>query len=162
MTINELKSLISGIEGAMNARANKINFIVVPCEDGVVKINTTVAIDKDTKNHKAFNMEAAVAEYKAWEAEGALKAAKRANKPAKVAGPNPEAQARREALDAVITAMDPFADRTATDIMNAITGSVDFNLTRMSVGQAARRLVEKGVLTVNTHEGDKKPYYTKA
>jgi len=162
MTINELKNLISGIEGAMNARTNKINYIVVPCEDGVVKINTTVAMEKDTKNHKAFNMEAAVAEYKAWEAETALKAAERANKPVKVSGPNPEAQARRDALDAIISAMPAFADCTATDIMKNIEGSVDFTLTPMNVGQAAKRLVEKGVLTVGTHEGDKKSYYTKA
>ncbi len=162
MTINELKNLISGIEGATNARANKTNFIVVPCEDGVVKINTTVAMEKDTKNHKAFNMEAAVAEYKAWEAETALKAAEKANRPVKVKGPNPEAQARRDELDAVIGAMPSFTDRTATDIMNAIEGKVAFTLTPMNVGQSAKRLVEKGVLVVATKDGDKKSYYTKA
>jgi hypothetical protein len=62
MTINELKNLITGIEGAQNARNNKTNFIVVPCEDGVAKVNVQVALAKDTKNHTAFNMEAAVAE----------------------------------------------------------------------------------------------------
>ena len=160
MTINELKTLISGIEGAMNARTNKINYIVVPCEDGVVKINTTVAMEKDTKSHKAFNMEAAIAEYKAWEAENALKAAEKANKPVKVKGPNPEAQARRDELDAAIMAMPSFAEMTATDIANAV--KVSYDVSPMLAGSAARRLVEKGVLVVTNRENDNKPYYTKA
>ena len=81
MTISELKALISGIEGAVNGRQNKTNFVIVPCEDGIVKVSTAVAIDKDTKTHKAFNMEAAIAEYRAWEAEGIARAAEKANKP---------------------------------------------------------------------------------
>lgn len=161
MTINELKNLIAGIDGAMNARANKSNFIVVPCEDGIVKINTIVAQDKDNKAHKAFNMEAAVAEYKAWEASTALRAAERANKPVKVKGPNVEAQARRDELDAVIRAMPAFAEYTATDIKNAIEGKVSFTLTPMNVGQSARRLVASGELVMTNKDEDKKPYYTK-
>lgn len=160
MTINELKNMISGIEGAVNARANKVNFVVIPCEDGIVKVNTVVASEKDGNHRKAFNMEAAVAEYKAWEAEGALRAAERANKPAKVKGPNPEAQARRDELDAAITAMPAFTDYTATDISKVV--KVSYDATPMLVGSAAKRLVEKGVLTVSSRENDKKPYYTKA
>ena len=89
MTISELKTLIAGIEGAVNGRQNKTNFVIVPCEDGIVKISTAVAIDKDTKTHKAFNLEAAIAEYKAWQNEVALREVERANKPAKPTGPNP-------------------------------------------------------------------------
>jgi hypothetical protein len=107
-------------------------------------------------------MEAAIAEYKAWEAETALKAAERANRPAKPKGPNPEAQARRDELDATIAAMPSFTEYTATNIMDAINGTVAFNLTPMNVGQSAKRLVEKGVLAVATKDGDKKSYYTKA
>lgn len=162
MTINELKNLIAGIEGAQNARNNKTNFIVIPCEDGVAKVNVQTALAKDTKNHTAFNMDAAVAEYKAWEAETALKAAEKAAKPKTVKGPNPEAQARRDELDAKIAALPSFAEYTATDIRNALGNSVADNVLVMQVGSAAKRLVEKGVLTVSTHDGDKKSYYTKA
>ena len=162
MTINELKTILSGIEGAQNARANKTNFIVVPCEDGIVKVNMQVALAKDTKNHTAFNMEAAVAEYKAWEAENALKVAEKAAKPKPVKGPNPEAQARRDELDAKIAALPSFVEYTATDIRNALGNTVADNVLVMQVGSAARRLVEKGVLVATTRDGDKKPYYTKA
>ena len=162
MTINELKNIITGIEGAQNARNNKTNFIVVPCEDGIAKVNVQIALAKDTKNHTAFNMEAAVAEYKAWEAETALKAAERASRPVKVKGPNPEAQARRDELDAKIAALPAFTEYTATDIRKALGNSVAENVLVMQIGSAAKRLVEKGVLVASTREGDKKSYYTKA
>lgn len=162
MTINELKNAILNFDGAQNARNNKTNFIVVPCEDGVAKVNVQAALAKDTKNHTAFNMDAAVAEYKAWEAETALKAAEKAAKPKTVKGPNPEAQARRDELDAKIAALPAFTEYTATDIRNALGNTVADNVLVMQVGSAAKRLVEKGVLTVATHDGDKKSYYTKA
>ena len=162
MTINEVLTAVMGIAGATNVRANKSNFIAIPCEDGIAKVEIKAALMKDTKNHKAFNFEAAVAEYKAWEAEAALREAERAARPAKPKGPNPEAQARRDELDKVIGEMPSFTDCTATDIMNAITGKVAFNLTPMNVGQSAKRLVDKGILVVGTHEGDKKAYYSKA
>ena len=162
MTINDVLSTVMGIAGATNARANKTNFIVVPCEDGIAKVEVKTALAKDTKNHTAFNMEAAIAQYKAWEAERALKAAERANKPVKVKGPNPEAQARRDELDAKIAALPSFTEYTATDILNALAGQVGENVLVMQVGSSAKRLVEKGILTVGTREGDKKSYYTKA
>lgn len=162
MNKTEILNKILEIPGASMARQNKANFIAIPGDDGVVKVSVGTALAYDTKAHKAFNLEAAVAEYKAWEAEAALREAERANKPVKVKGPNPEAQARRDELDAVIGAMPSFTDCTATDIMNAIEGKVAFTLTPMNVGQSAKRLVEKGVLTVGNREGDKKSYYTKA
>ena len=162
MNKTEILNTILSIPGASMARQNKANFVVIPADDGIVKVNVGTALAVDTKAHKAFNLEAAVAEYKAWEAEAALREAERANKPVKVKGPNPEAQARRDELDAVIGAMPSFTDCTATDIMNAIEGKVPFTLTPMNVGQSAKRLVEKGVLTVGNREGDKKSYYTKA
>lgn len=161
MTIAELKSLIAGIDGAVNGRQNKTNFIVVPCEDGTAKIAVTVALAEDTKTHKAFNLDAAVAEYRAWETEGALRAAERANKPAKVKGPNPEAEARRQALDALVAGLPSFTDYTATDIMNALAGQLADNVTVMAVGSSAMRLVDKGILTVTLDE-KKKKHYTKA
>ena len=164
MTINELKSLIAGIEGVQNARSNKTNFMVVPCEDGVAKISVGVALAKDTKTHSAFNMEAAIAEYRAWEAENALKAAEKAARPIKVKGPNPEAQARKDELDAKVMALPSFTEYTATDIRNALAGQIAENVTVMAVGQSAHRLVDAGVLVMTKSDNpkDKKPYYTKA
>lgn len=162
MTINDVLSAVMGIAGATNARANKSNFIVVPCEDGIAKVEVKTALAKDTKNHTAFNMEAAIAEYKAWEAEKALKEAERATRPVKVKGPNPEAEARRKALDAQVAGLPSFTDYTATDILNALAGQVAENVTVMAVGSSAKRLVEAGVLTVGNREGDKKSYYSKA
>ena len=161
MTKNDVLSAVLGLEGATMCRANKTNFIAVPVEDGYVKVSIGTALAEDTKNHKAFNFEAATAEYKAWEAEGALRAAERANKPVKVKGPNPEAEARRQELDTKVTALPSFTDYTATDIMNALKGQLAENVTVMAVGSSAMRLVEKGILTMTVDE-KKKKHYTKA
>jgi len=162
MNTNEILNTILAIPGAQMARANKTNFVVIPTEEGYAKVAVSATLAKDTKAHKAFNAEAAIAEYKAHEAEVALREAERANKPVKVKGVNPEAEARRNELDSVIGSMPSFTEYTATNIMDAINGKVAFTLTPMNVGQSAKRLVEKGVLTVSTREGDQKSYYTKA
>ena len=161
MNKNDVLSTILAIEGATMCRANKTNFVAIPTDDGIVKVNIGTALAMDTKNHKAFNFDAAVAEYKAWEAEGALRAAERANKPVKVKGPNPEAEARRQELDAKVGALPSFTDYTATDILNALAGQLADNVTVMAVGSSAMRLVEKGVLTVTVDE-KKKKHYSKA
>lgn len=163
MTTNEILSTIKSISGAAMGRANKTNFIVIPTEEGgYVKVSVTEAMMKDTKNHKAFNADAAIAEYKAWEAETALRAAERASRPTKVKGVNPEAQARRDDLDAKVTALPSFTEYTATNIHDALAGQIADNVTVMAVGQSAKRLVEKGVLVATMKDGDKKTYYTKA
>jgi len=161
MTKNEILSTILSIAGAEKCRANKTNFIAIPTEDGIVKVSVGTALAEDTKNHKAFNFEAAKADYKAWEAEGALRAAERANKPVKVKGPNPEAEARRNELDAKVAGLPAFTDCTATDIMNALAGQIADNVTVMAVGSSAMRLVEKGILTMTLDE-KKKKHYSKA
>jgi hypothetical protein len=161
MNTNEILNTILSVPGAQMCRANKSNFIAIPTDDGVVKVNIGNALMVDTKNHKAFNFEAAAAEYKAWEAETALKAAERANKPAKVKGPNVEAEARRQALDAKLSALPSFTDYTATDLLNALAGQVEENVTVMAVGSSAMRLVDQGVFTVSVDE-KKKKHYTKA
>ena len=161
MNKSEILSTILAMPGAQMARANKTNFVAIPCEDGIVKVNIGMALAEDTKNHKAFNFDAATAEYKAWEAEGALRAAERANKPVKVKGPNPEAEARRVALDNMIAGLPSFTAYTATDIMNALAGQLADNVTVMAVGSSAMRLVEKGVLSMSVDE-KKKKHYTKA
>ena len=162
MNKNEILNTILAIPGAQMARVNKTNFVIIPGEDGVTKVSIGTALSIDTKNRKAFNAEAAIAEYKAYEAEVALREAEKASKPVKVKGPNPEAQARRDELDAKVSALPAFTEYTATDILNALAGQVAESVTVMAVGQSAKRLVEKGVLTVGNREGDKKSYYTKA
>lgn len=158
MNKSEILSTILAIPGAQMARQNKTNFVAIAGEDGIVKVAVSAALAEDTKNHKAFNMDAAVAEYKAWEAESALRAAERANKPVKVKGPNPEAEARRQALDAQVAGLPSFTDYTATDILNALAGQVAENVTVMAVGSSAMRLVEQGVLTMTLDEKKKKHY----
>ena len=161
MTKNDVLSTILAIAGAEKCRTNKTNFIAIPTEDGVVKVTIGTALAEDTKNHKAFNFEAAAAEYKAWEAASALRAAERANKPVKVKGPNPEAEARRQELDAKVSNLPSFTEYTATDILNALAGQVAENVTVMAVGSSAMRLVDKGILTLTMDE-KKKKHYTKA
>lgn len=161
MKKNDVLSTILALEGAQMARQSKSNFVAIPCEDGIVKVSIGTALAEDTKAHKAFNFDAAVAEYKAWEAETALKAAERANRPAKVKGPNPEAEARRQALDNQVAGLPSFTDYTATDILNALAGQVADNVTVMAIGSSAMRLVDQGILTMTLDE-KKKKHYTKA
>jgi hypothetical protein len=158
MNYSDVLSAVMAIPGAEKCRANKTNFIAVPTEDGYVKVAVSVALAKDTNSHKAFNFEAATAEYKAWEAESALRAAERANKPVKVKGPNPEAEARRQALDAKLSALPAFSGYTATDIMNALAGQIAENVTVMAIGCSAMCLVEQGILTVEVDDKKKKRY----
>lgn len=160
MTNSEILSTVLAMPGAQMCRVNKTNFIAIPTEDGYAKVAIGTALAKDTKAHKAFNFDAATAEYKAWEAETALRIAERANKPVKVKGPNPEAEARRQALDAQVAGLPAFTDYTATDILNALAGKVADNVTVMAVGSSAQRLVEQGLLTMTLDE-KKKKHYTK-
>lgn len=160
MTNTEILNTILLLPGAQMARKNDVNFVIVPTEDGYAKVAVSALLAKDKKNAKAFNAEAAIAEYKAHEAEVALREAEKATKPKKVAGPNPEAQARRDELDAKITSLPSFTDYTATDIHAALSGQIADNVMVMHVGQSAHRLVEKNVLTVEVK--DKKNYYSKA
>ena len=165
MTNAEILSTILNIPGAVMCRVNKTNFIVVPTEDGYAKIAVGTALAKDTKTHKAFNFEAAKEAYKAYEAEVALREAEKANKPVKEKGPNPEAEARRQALDAQIAGLPAFTDYTATDILSALQGQVAENVTVMAVGSSAMRLVDQGLITVEVRKDEKNPkgkkYYTK-
>lgn len=158
MTKNDVLSMVMSLEGAEKCRANKVNFIAIPTDEGVVKVSVGLALAEDTKRYKAFNFEAAKAEYKAWEAENALKEAERASKHARVAGPNPEAEARRQNLDNLIANMPAFTNYTATDIYNALADKLDSKMTLMAVGSAAKRLVEHGVLTLTLDENKKKHY----
>ena len=165
MNKTELINSILSNEGAVMCRANKTNFIAIPTEDGIIKVAVSVALDKDTKTNKAFNLDAAVAEYKAYEAEVALREAEKANKPVKEKGVNVEAQARRDAMDKAIAELPAFADKNATEI-TAMLVEVGFLPAEpkplpMQTGQSALRLVANGILTVGEDEKGKR-IYTKA
>ena len=160
MTISEILAHVLTLDGAVMGRRSKTNYVVIPIEDGYATVKITKAIMVDNKRTHGFNYEAAVAEYKAWEAEAALRVAESANHVVKTKGPNPEAQARRDELDAAIEALPSFAEYTATDIANAV--KVSYEVTPMLAGSAAKRLVAKGVLIPSARENDKKTYYTKA
>ena len=165
MNKTEILNTILSIPGAVMARANKTNFIAIPTEDGIVKVAVTDALDKDTKTCKAFNLEAAVAEYKAYVAETARKAVEKANKPVKEKGVNAEAQARRDAMDKAIAELPAFTDKNATEI-TAMLVEVGFLPAEpkplpMQTGQSALRLVANGILTVGEDEKGKR-IYTKA
>ena len=164
MKMNDVVNAILSLStDAAMCRTNKTNFVAIPTEDGIVKVNLSVALAKDTKNHTAFNFEAAKAEYKAYTAEVARKEAEKASKPVKVKGVNPEAQARRDAMDAAIAELPSFTDYTATDIKDALVavGFLPADAMPMQAGQSALRLVERGVLTVREDEKGKR-FYSKA
>lgn len=160
MNTNELFSnLIDSNPGSALCRSGKSNFVAIPGEivDGVqtyLKVSVTTALYKDTKTHAAFDFDSAKAEYEAW----AVAQAEKPEKTATAKVPNLEAQARREALDAAIEGLDAFEKLTATDILAALPDGLAPNV--MAVGSAAKRLVEKGVLTMDIVE--KKKYYSKA
>lgn len=162
MTINEVLNTVLGMPGATMVRVGKNNFVAIPCEDGIAKVRVGTALAKETKNHQPFDFEAASAAYTEWAAAGAEKAEKRANSPKKPKGPDPEAQARRDALDAAITALPAFDMATATDIFNMLSDE-DRPATRMMVGLSLKRLAEVGLVTYVTSEDpkDTKKYYTK-
>lgn len=161
MKKNDVLSTILAIEGAQMARQNNTNFVVIPSDEGYVKVAVGVALAKDTKTAKAFNAEAAIADYKAWEAESKLRDEQKANKPTKTKAVNTDAQARRDALDNTIADLAEIDNATATDILTALNGKVPSNVTVMAVGSSAMRLVDKGVLKV-TLDAKGKKHYTKA
>ena len=165
MNKNEILSTILSIDGAVECRANKTNFIAIPTEDGIVKVNVTVALGEDTKTCKAFNLEAAKSEYKAYVAELARKEAEKANKPVKEKGINVEAQARRDAMDKAIAELPAFTDKNATEITAMLVEAgflpAEPKPLPMQTGQSALRLVANGILTVGEDEKGKR-IYTKA
>lgn len=167
MTKNELMEALIGFGGA-NVRTGKTNFIAIPTGDAeqpYIGVKVTELLAKDTKSHSAFDFEAAKREYDLYQREAEVKAAERAAKPKAVKGPNPEAQARRDALDAAIKALPAFATATATEVLNMLPESAQpqSGIPSAQVGASLKRLVEAGeiVMTNSDDPKDRKPYYTK-
>lgn len=124
MTMQNLIDTIStACTGATMCRRSNSNFLAVPGDvvDGVqtyyaVKVSALLA--KDTKVNKAFDFDAAVAEY----AEFAAKQAEKAATPKKSSGADPAKQAAKEARKAALTEwmQNNPGEHTCTEIKEAM------------------------------------------
>jgi hypothetical protein len=158
MTTTEMISnILSQFPGATMVRRSKQNFIAVPMgenEDGVMeyaKVAVSTLLSKDTKTNSAFDFDAAVAEYEAYAATQAEKAAKpKAEK--KKSGADPEkvaAQAaRKEAALAWLIANS--GEHTATEVKAAI--DPENKVTIMQIGSDLKSLMQDGQITCEKHE----------
>ena len=160
MNMNEIiNSILSSNEGAVLCRTAKTNFIAIPTGDAnqpFVKVAVSNALAKDTKVNKAFDVVTAHAEYEKWIAEQTAKA----NTPKKERGVNVEAQARRDAMDAVLTEfinskMD--GEMSATDVLNGCKDVLPEGTMVMAVGSSLMRLADIGIVTFRL-DGKKKIY----
>lgn len=120
---NIIDAITSACTGATMCRRSNSNFLAVPgaVVDGVqtyyaVKVSALLA--KDTKTNKAFDFDAAVAEY----AEFAAKQAEKASTPKKSSGADPAKQAAKEARKTALAAWmkDNPGEHTCTEIKDAM------------------------------------------
>lgn len=160
MTMQNLIDTIStACTGATMCRRSNSNFLAVPGDvvDGVqtyyaVKVSALLA--KDTKVNKAFDFDAAVAEY----AEFATKQAEKSSAPKKSSGADPAKQATKEARKAALTEWmrENEGEHTCTEIKEAMP-KVYGECVIMTVGSDAKELFTAGVLDKRTEKG--KNYY---
>lgn len=156
-TIAEIRNLVSSITGATMCRSKSMgNFIAIPTDEGYVSVKVGTLLAKDTKTNKAFDIEAATAEY----AEFEKAQAERAAKPHKEKVVNVEAQARRDMLDEDIVAFFDGADAdrnyTVTEIWESFPA--DTFKTIMECGSACKRVASTGAIVCVT-EGRKNLYH---
>lgn len=157
-TITEIRNSISSMTDAVLCRNKTLgNFVAIPTEDGYVAIKVSALLNKDTENHKAFDVESAKAEYEAF----AKAQEEKANKPKKEKVVNAEAEARRLAQDAEVAMFFKTAEKgkryTATDVKNAVPAFAD--ITIMAVGSALLRCAKDGVIATEKGEKGKNLYF---
>ena len=120
---NLIDTISTACTGATMCRRSNSNFLAVPGDvvDGVqtyyaVKVSALLA--KDTKVNKAFDFDAAVAEY----AEFAAKQVEKATTPKKSSGADPAKQAAKEARKAALTEWmrENEGEHTCTEIKEAM------------------------------------------
>ena len=125
---NLIDTISTACTGATMCRRSNSNFLAVPGDvvDGVqtyyaVKVSALLA--KDTKVNKAFDFDAAVAEY----AEFAAKQAEKAATPKKSSGADPAKQAAKEARKAALTEwmQNNPGEHTCTEIKEAMPQVAD-------------------------------------
>lgn len=160
MTMQNLIDTIStACTGATMCRRSNSNFLAVPGDvvDGVqtyYAVKVSALLSKDTKVNKAFDFDAAVAEY----AEFAAKQAEKAATPKKSSGADPAKQAAKEARKAALTEWmkDNPGEHTCTEVKEAMP-EVYGECVIMTVGSDAKELFTAGVLDKRTEKG--KNYY---
>lgn len=156
-------TIVTGITevfpGATMCRRSNSNFLAIPGDvvDGVqtyYAVKVSALLSKDTKVNKAFDFDAAVAEY----AEFAAKQAEKAATPKKSSGADPAKQAAKEARKAALTEwmQDNPGEHTCTEIKEAMP-QVYGECVIMTVGSDAKELFTAGVLDRRNEKG--KNYY---
>ena len=163
MSTNEIfAAVLSQFPGAAMVRKSKQTFIAVPMgenEDGVMeyaKVAVSALLSKATKTNPAFDFDAAVAEYEAYAAEQAAKAAK--PKAERKSGADPEKVAAREARQKAMLAWliaNP-GEHTSSQIKDGMP-EVYGDQTIMTVGSDAKGLWESG--EINRREEKSKKFY---
>ena len=165
MTTNEiLSSVFSQFEGATLCRKGNSTFIAVPTginEDGVqtyASVKVSALLAKDTKTNKAFDLASASAEYEAYQARQAEKAAK---PKAEKKGADPAKQAEKEKRKGALLAwfVENPGEHTCSEVQAALP-EVYEGKTVMTVGSDAKELVTEGALVKRTEKG--KNYYAVA
>ena len=152
--VAEILSAVIALGGTM-VRRGKENFVAIPLEDGTfAKVAVGNLLAKDTATNKAFDFDSACTDYILWAREQEIKKEVKAVKPV-----NTEAQARRDAMDATITAWIPNMEQgkrySATEIKDAIGIEVDV----MQVGSSAIRLADNGIIGVEKDAKGKRFYF---
>ena len=156
---NIIDTISTAFPGATMVRRSNSNFLAIPGDvvDGVqtyysVKVGALLA--KDTKVNKAFDFDAAVAEYD----EYATKQAEKASTPKKSSGADPAKQAAKEARKQALTEWmrENEGEHTCTEIKEAMP-EVYGECVIMTIGSDAKELFVAGVLDKRTEKG--KNYY---
>ena len=148
MNTNEIISILLSVlpEGSTMVRRSKQNFIAVPVgqnEEGIteyMKVAVGTLLAKDTTNHSAFDYDAAVAEYEAWDAAQKEKAS--APKKSKGRTPDPAKQeaAKKRQQAALTWLRDNSGEHTATEIKAAI--DPENAVTIMQIGSDLKEIVK--------------------
>ena len=155
MTMNEIISAIAtACPGATMCRRSNTNFLAIPGDimDGVqtyysVKVSALLA--KDTKVNKAFDFDAAVAEYDEYTA----KQAEKASTPKKSSGADPAKQAAKEARKTAVFEwlVANSGMHSCTDIHKALPDVYE-GQTIMTVGSDCKALAEEGKINKTTEK----------
>lgn len=164
-TINEIMEILNGhFSDATMVRVNKTNYLAIPTdiiESGMpkyLKVQIGSFATKATKTHEAFDYDTARADYEQWAKESAERAAKPKNNNSKKTESSERTRVRTDKIRAYI-AEHEVENATATDICNAVFAD-DPDTKPMMVGSILNKMVEAGMLDVETVKGKKT--FTKA
>lgn len=164
-TINEIMELLNAhFSDATMVRVNKSNFLAIPTdmiENGMpryLKVQLGSFATRATKTHEAFDFDTARADYEQWAKESAERASKPKGDNSKKTESSERTRVRTDKIRAYISAND-IKNATATDVCTAVFAD-DPDTKPMMVGSILNKMVEAGMLDVETVKGKKT--YTKA